>query len=153
MRRAVVSALFLLAASSVVAAPAPFVRTALDSRGELSKLQGTWMFVADYDWDRQSGEWFKRLPRIGDDGHFIIKGCQCVWCDGAKLESPEAIRLHPETTPKGFDLTPSNTSEPSQGIYKLDGDTLTIVCGTSKEPRPSSFDKGFVKWVLRRKKP
>ena len=49
-----------------------------------------------------------------------------------------AFTLHPEMKPKGIDLDMGGSL--GLGIYKLEGEVLTIVHGEIEEPRPVDFD-------------
>jgi uncharacterized protein (TIGR03067 family) len=48
------------------------------------------------------------------------------------------FKLHPDTTPKGIDLDMDGSI--GLGIYKLDGDRLTILHGEVDDKRPTHFD-------------
>jgi uncharacterized protein (TIGR03067 family) len=48
------------------------------------------------------------------------------------------FKLHPDTTPKGIDLDMDGNL--GQGIYKLNGDALTILHGEVGDERPTAFD-------------
>jgi uncharacterized protein (TIGR03067 family) len=48
------------------------------------------------------------------------------------------FKLHPECTPKGIDLDMGGTV--GMGIYRLDGDALTILHGEVGDKRPTRFD-------------
>jgi uncharacterized protein (TIGR03067 family) len=48
------------------------------------------------------------------------------------------FKLHPDTTPKGIDLDMDGAV--GEGIYNLEGDTLTILHGEVGDNRPTHFD-------------
>ena len=52
-------------------------------------------------------------------------------------ETEATFVLHPEMDPKGIDLDMEGNL--GLGIYKLDGDSLSILHGEIEEPRPKEF--------------
>jgi uncharacterized protein (TIGR03067 family) len=52
--------------------------------------------------------------------------------------STAKFKLHSETAPKGIDMDMDGST--GRGIYKLDGDTLTILHGEVQDDRPTEFD-------------
>ena len=69
--------------------------------------------------------------------------------------SKAKFKLHPDTTPKGIDLDMDGNI--GLGIYKLDGDALTILHGEVDDTRPTEFDPKqtprLTLLVLKRSKP
>ena len=67
------------------------------------------------------------------------------------------IELHLDTVPPSFTLKQS--SRPGviyRGIYKIEGDSLTICCASLGAPAPAVFDtskRGSTLWAFSRKKP
>ena len=52
--------------------------------------------------------------------------------------SKAKFKLYSDTTPKGIDVDMDGSV--GKGIYKLDGDTLTILHGEVEDKRPTEFD-------------
>jgi hypothetical protein len=154
MRRAVVYALLLLTASSVVAAPAPCAKR--ERRTDLERMQGEWEIVS-YErcyWMKGRDDtdrfiwggfgWEKAVARVAGD--------RLRWSARAAGLGERLIRAE-----KGrIDLHDVTSRTTPLGIYKLDGDVLTIRQAHSGElRRPPSFEgdcDGDVVLVLRRKR-
>jgi uncharacterized protein (TIGR03067 family) len=138
---------------SLVAGPKP------DRRSDLEKMQGTWyrthLTIHGEVQDEKPGE-----------VKIEIKGTHL------QFPTPEdswTITLDPRRDPKWFDyrgdiapgnsrLLPSNTSTIHRGIYRLEGDTLTIcdVRNGDEKDRPTKFEsKGGAVWlqVFKRQRP
>jgi uncharacterized protein (TIGR03067 family) len=47
--------------------------------------------------------------------------------------------LDASKSPRAIDLTPAGAGKPILGIYKIDGDTLTICYAAPGKPRPAGF--------------
>ena len=132
-------------------------------RSDLEKMQGTWYrtrFVA-------GGEVQEEPP---GDGTIVIKGTHLQW---PTPEDSWTMTLDPTRDPKWFayrgnissakDPLPSNTDIAYRGIYRLEGDTLTIcVFRGGKEKqfekyRPTKFEStpgsGVYLQVFKRKRP
>jgi hypothetical protein len=133
VRRAVVC--LLLAAPSVVAAPAPLAKSYRDPPADAVRIQGEW------DWQQPNG-----VERVAICDGYVR------WRAGTAGEVAEAYRLHPTTTPKGIDLDGPAFGE-SLCIYALRGDTLVIRQGLPRWERPSSIDGDDQRlYVLRRRR-
>jgi uncharacterized protein (TIGR03067 family) len=136
MRTSTLSALLLLTAGLVIAAPAPLPRRKSDRDNELSKLQGEWRVTVAHLW--QDVGWSK-ITALGD---FAIQGDRLTWDVGTSLEVRDTIRLHPGTNLKGIDFIPERSGQPTLAAYHLEGDTLTIVYAPPGGPRPESMEEG-----------
>jgi uncharacterized protein (TIGR03067 family) len=95
-----------------------------------NSIQGQWKLISG----ERSG---KPLPEN------VAAGARLVF-DGNKITTTVrgnattfGVLLHPDRAPKAIDLDMNGTL--GEGIYKLDGDTLTIVHTESGEPRPTKF--------------
>ena len=126
---------------------------------EKAKLKGTWRVesvtlggkpVDPNGLQRR----FAYLPWVIDDDSVSF-----LEADGAILDGkPSQYRIDPTVSPKRFDLLTDESARlmDGPGLYKLDGDTLTVL--TAREgARPTSFDDaklpGVRVSVLKRMKP
>jgi hypothetical protein len=138
----------LLSTSVALAAPAPFPRPERRSDNELFKLQGAWEREAAYVW--QGGGWtlFHRHPGISA----VIRGNRIERFDVVLPGSAtQLVTLH-RGTPQGIDFTCTLTHCVDRCVYRLDGETLTIIYPRQDEQRPASLDRGYQKVVYRRKR-
>jgi RNA polymerase sigma factor (sigma-70 family) len=102
------------------------------------KIQGTWKMVkAEVQGREATDDEIKK-------GKMIIKGGKLtsVKPDGSSTESK--ITLDPTQTPKTIDLVPQEGPDTEKGktfpgIYKLDGDTLTLCMTGPDMERPKEF--------------
>jgi uncharacterized protein (TIGR03067 family) len=135
---------------SLAFAPAPFPKPD-STKHDLNKLQGTWTRVSLTIGGRRHDE--------GLDGTTIV-------ITGTRLQFPTPhdawmISLNAKKSPKLFDYTgatPTVKDFVFRGIYRLEGDTLTICCNQGKEDknRPTKFESaGGHVWlqVFKRKRP
>jgi uncharacterized protein (TIGR03067 family) len=95
------------------------------------RIQGNWMLI--------SGE--HRGNAFSDE---IVKAV-CLEFSGDMLStknkdriSKAKFKLRPDTTPKEIDL--DLDGRVGRGIYKLDGDALTILHSEVEDARPTAFD-------------
>jgi uncharacterized protein (TIGR03067 family) len=75
---------------------------------------------------------------------FIIRGDKMIAMKGSK-EEVGTFKTDDSKSPAHIDITPPAGDGPEKmyGIYKLEGDTLTICVALSETPRPESRPKEF----------
>lgn len=116
------------------ALPDPTEKWPEDARKELKALQGKWraekLVVAGVE------------QVSAEEKVFEIKG-RFIVTDGEV--GAEFVALDPQTTPRCVDFKEYNTDRADpimEGVYKLDGDTLTFCIYTGEgKSRPTSFDE------------
>jgi uncharacterized protein (TIGR03067 family) len=120
---------------------------------ELKALEGDWVV------ERIEANGKKHEPDDGKEWKLTIKGTK--WTSALTGEKGEVVALDPSCTPRLIDLkSVPPTDRPAfirEGIYKLNGDTLTIALYQGKDKkRPTSFETpseaGTVVFVLKRVK-
>jgi uncharacterized protein (TIGR03067 family) len=116
---------------------------------ELQKLQGKWQMVGlEVNGEKVPAERFQASRLEIKDNRYVVNTGRSV--------HETTIKLDPAKSPKAIDMTfedGDNKGDTAQGIYKLDGDTLTI-CRPRLPPheRPSEFvtkpgsDRFIVTW-------
>ena len=130
--------LMLVAWSPVMGEPA---------REELERQQGVWRTSTSiYDGQEAPADLARSITRT-------VSGDHVVWKRDGKSFAGTRIELDPSREPKAIDVIPDggkNRGERVLGIYKLDGDRLTIGMAGPGKPRPSEFrsEKGSG-WTLR----
>jgi uncharacterized protein (TIGR03067 family) len=126
---------------------------------ELKKLEGKWKVTKEVT---SNGE--QELPALGRGCEVTVefKGRKVLINAKEKFEF-ELSELDPSVDPKCLDLKSVADQDPIpkgaviEAIYKLDGDTLTLVgyAGEGKK-RPANFDppkdEGVGMWILKRVK-
>jgi uncharacterized protein (TIGR03067 family) len=105
---------------------------------EIELLRGTWSVNVNVGNDEAKGS----FAIYGDESFEINIGGTHV--NGSR-------KLDPSKNPKEITLAPDNSNKSLLGIYKLEGDTLTLCLG---DKRPTDFKarKGSTLWVLKREK-
>ncbi len=103
------------------------------AKREITKLQGTWLVVADVRGDRPYGN----ISHITFDSNTVVFRWKRDGKDGGNLR----FRLDPTKKPKELDLAEEATfKECWKCIYELDGDSLKLcVAGSTNDPRPEFF--------------
>ncbi len=108
-------------------------------KNELKKHQGTWIATSSIHDDQAAPEGIVRsIKRIVSDDHV-------VWERDGKRFAGTKIELGPTREPKTIDLIPDGGPKRGEhvlGIYKLEGDVLTICTAASGQPRPKQFKAG-----------
>jgi uncharacterized protein (TIGR03067 family) len=105
-----------------------------EAKKELEKLQGQWML-------REGQRYGKKFEE--NDAKLILEIRGNKWFFTGQ-EKGEFIAISPGTEPKCFDLKSveeGTKGRVHEGIYKIDGDTLTICIHEGKERnRPTRFE-------------
>jgi RNA polymerase sigma factor (sigma-70 family) len=116
---------------------------------------------------RLEGDWIVQRIEAGGKKHQLGEGEQMVltiqgtkWTMPANREQGEVVALDPTCNPKLIDLKSTPRGREAfmrEGIYKVDGDTFTIVLYQGKDKkRPTNFDtpteEGTVLFALTRAK-
>jgi uncharacterized protein (TIGR03067 family) len=119
---------------------------------ELKALEGDWALV------RLEAGGKKHEPGADEQAKLTFQGTK--WSFSATGEQGEVVALGTSSSPKLIDLKKTRRGGGAvvrEGIYKVDGDTLTLALyqGTEKK-RPTSFDTpteaGTVVFVFKRTK-
>jgi uncharacterized protein (TIGR03067 family) len=104
--------------------------------------------------DLLRGTWSVDVPAGGDTlkTQFAIYGDESFEINFSGNHVNGARTIDPTKNPKEITLTPDGRKEPLLGIYKMEGDTLTLCLG-DKIPTEFKAKKGSTLWVLKREKP
>jgi uncharacterized protein (TIGR03067 family) len=103
---------------------------------ELKRHQGTWVATSSiYDGQKAPEDVVRSIRRT-------VEGDHVVWKRAGKSFAGTKIELDPAREPKTIDVIPDggrNRGERVLGIYKLEGDQLTICMAAPGQPRPQEF--------------
>ena len=106
---------------------------------ELERHQGTWRATSSiYDGQEASAEVVRSITRTVEKDH-------AVWKRDGKSFAGTKIELDPSRDPKAIDVIPDGGKDRGErvlGIYKLEGDRLTICMAAPGQPRPGRFQAG-----------
>lgn len=98
--------------------------------------QGTWQAVAFVrDGKPTPDEVVLSITRT-------VEGDHIVWKRAGKAFAGTSFKLDPSTDPKTIDVIPDggqNRDRTVLGIYKIEGETLTICMADPDRPRPKTF--------------
>lgn len=118
------------------------------AKADAKKMQGEWT-VEKFD---REGKAFPEDRR--KQMTFVVKGDKMMFKVGDRDEVSE-FTLDPSQKPATIDMINPKSKSKSPGIYKLDGDTLTIVRIEEGGARPKSFEdankEDTTHWVFKRK--
>lgn|SRR5262245_2337212 len=137
----------LLAAAMAVSAPAP-----KDPPQKPNDLTGEWV-LKQITISGAIPPPSNLLFNFGPDGKWI------VFRDGNEVvTTARGYKFDPKADPPTVELISDISSENitrREGIYKIEGDTLTMCVAKAKDPRPTKFDStredGHTIYILKRK--
>jgi uncharacterized protein (TIGR03067 family) len=124
MRRIVLT----LALLPLAFAPAPFQRPKRQPKADLPAMVGLW---------RRQG------------GGSTVRITATTWTNSPEQRrAPDFdLTIDPRASPAAFDMSLYRTGRPYlRGIYKVEGDTLTICYSTAPQARPTTFDAQGKGW-------
>lgn len=115
---------------------------------ELAKHQGTWAVLA---FEREG----KETPiEIARSIVRIVDGDRVVWKRSGKSFAATRVELNAAHSPATIDVLPEGGPSRDKrilGIYKLEGNRLTICMADPDHPRPTAFKaEAGSKWTLMR---
>ena len=118
------------------------------ARKDLEKLQGEWKA------DKAQNDGEEAAANLLAKMNLTVKGESLTIDVGSARDEKAKIRLDPGKSPATIDITPARPGRATLlGIYKLDGDSLTL-CWAKKGARPTEFaskeGSNHVLFVLRR---
>jgi uncharacterized protein (TIGR03067 family) len=103
---------------------------------EIERHQGIWRTSTSvYDGQEAPAEVVRSITRTVDKDHV-------VWKRDGKSFAGTKIELDPSRDPKAIDVIPDGGQDRGErvlGIYKLEGDRLTICMAAPGQPRPKAF--------------
>jgi uncharacterized protein (TIGR03067 family) len=104
------------------------------AKDEIEKLQGDWMMVSSETSGKKAPDNIVKISSVS------IKGDQWLAKLGGR-ETKFTIKVDPTKSPRTIDFTgPSSTGEvTSPGVYKLEGDSLTVCIAGRGKDRPKEF--------------
>jgi uncharacterized protein (TIGR03067 family) len=121
-------------------APAPFEKPERPGKyhPDLAKMQGDWVVL-----ERRHGGGSDLPPSMRVR---IVGRCFRVVIDD-EVQSVWTIRLSPSAAPCQIDRKEIDTHTVMRGIYRFDGDRLTL-CYVQYGERPAEFDAGTSNWLM-----
>lgn len=123
-------------------------------RDEMARHQGTWAVVSF----QREGE--ATPPAIAASITRVVEGDHVAWYRDGKSFAGTTVVLDPSKPPPALDVTSDGGPQRGRvirGIYRLEGDELTICMAAPEAPRPTTFDaskgSGQTLMTFRRRKP
>jgi uncharacterized protein (TIGR03067 family) len=106
------------------------------AKAEPAKHQGTWVAtLMEREGQKTPADVVATITRV-------VEGDNVVWKRAGKPFAGTSVRLDPKADPKTIDVRPDggpSRDTPVLGIYKLDGDDLTICMADAGATRPKEF--------------
>lgn len=121
----------------IAGCPLDEAETAKSAVEELQRHQGTWV-VTRAVFDGQETE-----PEVARSIRRVVEGDHVVWRRDGKSFAGTRIELDARREPATIDVIPdggANRGRRAPGIYRLDGDTLTICMAPPDGERPEAFE-------------
>jgi uncharacterized protein (TIGR03067 family) len=151
------AALAALSAAGFAPVPKPKPKKAEEKKLSIKDLEGTWTVVS-YEYRTARGVNTNILyDRIDvTDGKWVQKRM----LNGREIRlTPYAIKIDARKAPHTFDMSLPNSKAASaarKGLFRLEGDRLTVTYTLGANPRPASIDGALAvsqyRWVLRRER-
>jgi uncharacterized protein (TIGR03067 family) len=115
------------------------VPTVAESSRDLELLQGEWEPIV-FELQGQRAQ-LELLKKQQFPVKFIFKGNQWGAISGDGSRTASTLKLYPDQQPKWIDVVESLFGGPGRvhGIYKFEGDTVTVCLGDLNQPRPTEF--------------
>lgn len=130
---------FFGAACFVALAQMPAGQALLEQ--ELARLRGQWQSIETEETLKQTV--YPPIHRL------TVQGNRLIVLNDDGLEASSTFTIDPATMPKAIDRTASNGRK-SIGIYKIEGETLTLCFGLDQRPRDFtiSSSRDATTWVV-----
>lgn len=110
---------------------------------ELKRLEGTWVLVTMEAAGKKADD-----QEIARQPKWTVRGKTISFTKGGR-DRELGFELNVSTEPKGIDLKDSsNPDKMGLGIYKLDGDTLTIAIAPRERPTSLAATEGTATRLL-----
>ena len=128
----------LLAALLLGLAPAPAPKPD-KAKADLKKIQGTWVLTSRVERGRALS------PEVAMGYRIEVKGDRATISFDGAVAGEWALALDARGKPKAIDqkvVPPGIAGQVWRGIYRLEGDRLTLCLGPRPGARPRAFDGG-----------